>query len=127
MKKLRNGQLKKKLWVVFSKYIRKRDKNTCFTCGRTGTGSGMHSGHMFPKSVSGLSLYFDPRAVFAQCYHCNINLGGNGAVYATKFIEKFGQELFDELYDLKFNGYRKITDQEYIDLIEEYTNKLENE
>lgn len=118
------GYWKKQLWTVFSKYIRARDNYTCFTCGKKGSGSGIHAGHLFPKAASGLSLYFDERAVRAQCYYCNINLGGNGAVYSVKYIEKFGQESFDELYRLKTSGFKKYTIEEYKELITLYKTKL---
>ena len=59
MKKKSIGQLKKALWKVFSEYIRKRDKGICISCGRYAEGSGYHAGHFVPKSVGGLTLYFD--------------------------------------------------------------------
>jgi len=114
---------KKKLWTIFSLYIRTRDNFTCFTCGKKGDGKGMHAGHMIPRAVGGMSLYFNEFNVHAQCYYCNINLGGNGAIYAKKFIEKYGQEKFDELIELKEHGYKKYTIEEYKNLIEYY--KLE--
>lgn len=88
--------LKRKLWEVFSLYIRKRDNYTCFTCDRKGEGSGMHAGHFVAKSVGGMSLYFNEDNVHAQCYHCNINLGGNQYIYGKKL-----GKIADELYKLK--------------------------
>lgn len=116
---------KKKFWTVFSLYIRTRDNFTCFTCDRKGNGSGMHAGHMIPRAAGGLSLYFHEQNVHAQCYHCNINLGGNGAIYAVKHIEKYGQEAFDEIIRLKNQGFKKYTIVDYQNLIEEYELKIE--
>ncbi len=82
------SSLKKKLWTVFSLYIRQRDKFTCFTCGKKGEGSGMHAGHFIPKSVGGIALYFHEDNVHAQCYHCNINLGGSQYIYGLKLGKK---------------------------------------
>src|SRR5574343_407265 len=96
MKTKTTGQLKKDLWKVFSAYIRKRDNNICFTCGRKGEGSGMHAGHFVPKSVGGLSLYFHEDNVHAQCYNCNINLGGNKYEYGKRLGDKA-----EQLYKLK--------------------------
>lgn len=115
--------LKKKLWKVFSLWVRQRDDYTCFTCGRKGEGAGMHAGHMVPKASGGMALYFHPLNVHGQCYHCNINLGGNGAVYAQKFIRKYGQEEFDNLMELK-NRIEKWSEQDYKDQIEFYTKQL---
>lgn len=119
------GWWKKKFWTTFSLYIRTRDKFRCFTCDKKGDGKGLHAGHMIPRASGGLSLYFHEKNVHAQCYHCNINLGGNGAVYASRFIKKYGQEAFDEIMRLKNQGYRKISILEYQNLIEEYKQKID--
>lgn len=87
------SSLKKKLWKEFSLYIRHRDNWTCFTCGRFGEGSGMHAGHFIQKSIGGISLYFHEDNVHAQCYNCNINLGGNQYAYGIKLGKKKVQEL----------------------------------
>lgn len=112
------SQLKKKLWTVFSLYIRQRDKYTCFTCGRIGEGGGMHAGHFVPKSVGGIDLYFDEDNVHAQCYNCNINLGGNQYVYSLKLGEKA-----KDLYWRK-GMYTKWTIADYEAKIEYYKNKV---
>lgn len=88
---------KKKLWKLFSKYIRERDNYTCFTCGKHATGSGMHAAHFITGATCPISLYFDERNVHAGCYHCNINLSGNWVVYEEKMIHKYGQDVVDEL------------------------------
>lgn len=76
--------LKRKLWEVFSKYIRQRDRGICFICSRKCEGSGYHAGHFIPKSVGGLILYFNEDNVHGCCYHCNVNLGGNLYEYGIK-------------------------------------------
>ncbi len=93
------SKLKRKLWVVFSEYIRKRDKGVCFTCGRYAEGSGYHAGHFIPKSVGGIILYFHRENTHGQCYNCNINLGGNQWEYG----KRLGEETVTRLYALK-NG-----------------------
>lgn len=118
------SKLKKKLWEVFSKYIRVRDKFTCFTCGRVGTGGGIHAGHFIPKSVSGLSLYFSEEAVNAQCYHCNINLSGNWLAYEEAMIRKHGKERTEELKREARGIKREYTSEEYAQLIEHYQKKI---
>ena len=92
-----NAKLKKKLWKVFSQYIRKRDDGVCFTCSRKASGSGYHAGHFISKAAGGIALYFDEDNVHGQCYHCNINLGGNSYIYG----QKLGEEKCKELYRLK--------------------------
>ena len=109
--------LKKKLWTVFSLYIRQRDKNICFTCGKYAEGSGYHAGHFISKSVGGITLYFHEDNVHGQCYSCNINLGGNQYIYG----KRLGTELSEHLYSLK-GQTTKWTAQDYLDKIEHYGN-----
>lgn len=95
--KTSNAKLKRKLWKVFSEYIRKRDGGICFTCGRAAQGSGYHAGHFVAKSVGGLTLYFNEENVRGQCYNCNINLGGNSYLFGVLL----GADKCRELYALK--------------------------
>lgn len=117
MKKHTTASLKKKLWKVFSAYIRKRDKGICFTCGKYAEGSGYHAGHFIAKASGGLALYFNEDNVHGQCYHCNINLGGNSYIYGTKL----GKKKADELYKLK-QSTEKWSVQDYLDKIDYYSN-----
>jgi len=115
---------KKKLWTVFSLYIRARDNYTCVTCGKKGKGPGIHAGHYITKSVGGLSLYFHEQNVHAQCYRCNIHLSGNWTAYREFILRTYGEEVDNELIQLKNTGYRKYSIEEYKNLIEEYKQKL---
>lgn len=108
--------LKRKLWTVFSKFIRERDKYTCFICGRKGEGGGIHAGHFIPKSVCGIELYFHEDNVHACCYHCNINLGGNLYEYSVKL----GKEKVDELYRIKNQVTSKWSVEKYLEMIQKY-------
>ena len=38
--------LKKKAWVIFSKWIRERDNYTCITCGKSAPEVHIHAGHL---------------------------------------------------------------------------------
>lgn len=125
-KALTPGKAKKKLWEVFSKYIRTRDNYTCVTCGKKGEGSGIHAGHYITKSVGGLSLYFHEQNVHAQCYRCNIHLSGNWTAYERFIIQRYGEEVDKELKRLQLQGYRSISIKEYEELIEEYKKKLKD-
>jgi hypothetical protein len=113
------SKLKKKLWTIFSLFIRQRDKFTCFTCGRVGYGSGMHAGHFISKAVGGIDLYFDEDNVHAQCYNCNINLGGCQYEYSLRL----GEEKSKELYRKK-GVFSKWTEQDYLKKIEHYSNLI---
>ncbi len=117
--KTKISTLKKKLWTLFSLYIRRRDNYICFTCGRKGEGSGMHAGHFISKAIGGIDLYFDEENVHAQCYNCNINLGGCQYEYSLRL----GKELSDKLYKKK-GVFNKWTEDDYKAKIEYYGNLL---
>lgn len=105
---------KKKAWDAISLYVRTRDNFICFTCGKYGN----QAGHMFPKAL-GLNAYFDIRNIHCQCYHCNINLGGNGAIYSKKFIDKYGQKEHDDLYKC-VHSKKKYKVEDYIEMQKRY-------
>lgn len=113
------AKLKRKLWKVFAPHIKKRDKYTCFTCGRKAEGMGLHAGHFIPKSVGGILLYFNEDNVKAQCYNCNINLGGNQYIFG----QKLGKEKVDELYKIK-TRYFKVTVEWYEQMIQKYEHRV---
>lgn len=109
---------------MFSRYIRTRDNYTCFTCGKQSYGSGMHAGHWIPASVGGLALRYNEYNVNAQCFHCNINLGGYGSVYTIKMIEKYGQAIVDELFRIKREVKLRESEFDFEGKIAHYTAKL---
>lgn len=98
MKTLSITALKNKVWSECKRIIRARYGNTCYTCGRGGLeGSNWHTGHMLPKASLGTYLKYDLRLLRPQCYHCNINLGGNGAIFYTTMVATEGQEYVDKI------------------------------
>lgn len=119
MKKQKISTLKKKLWAVFSEYIRKRDEGVCFTCG----GNGSQAGHFIPKSIGGIELYFNERNVHAQCFRCNINLGGWIAKYWITLQQRYEIATPMELY-LSIRTGDKWTAEQYLEKIETYKKKL---
>lgn len=123
MKKQTISKLKDNLWKAFSLYIRQRDNYTCFTCGRTGTGSAIHAGHFIPSSTCGLFLRYHEKNVHAQCYNCNINLGGNGAEYYRRMVARYGQKEVDQLFKDK-ERITKWTPDDYIALTKEYKSRI---
>ena len=96
-KEVSPAKLKRKLWKVFSQFIKQRDGENCFTCGVKCDGANAHCGHFIPKSVGGLALYFNEDNNHKQCARCNIWLGGNQYIYG----QKLGEKKVKELYALK--------------------------
>ena len=92
------SKVKKKLWVIFSEFIRKRDGllttgstewALCITCGKRYHYKLLQAGHFIAgRHNSGL---FSEEGTHAQCYNCNINLKGNTLVYRRKIIELYGK------------------------------------
>lgn len=94
--------LKKKLWELCKQIIREAYGNTCYTCDKEGLrGSDWHTGHFIPSSTCGAYLRYDLRNLRPQCYHCNINLGGNGAVFYRNLVDDVGQAEVDQLFEDK--------------------------
>lgn len=99
---------KKKAWTEFSRFIRTRDclKTTgstesgrCCTCGKLYPFSRLQAGHFVPgRRNAGL---FDERGVHAQCYACNVGLHGNWPKYLRFMEAEYGQDVIDELIDLR--------------------------
>lgn len=126
MKKQKPTQLKKKLWELCKQIIRKQYGNICFTCGKKGLeGSSWQTGHFIPSSVGGGSLRYNLDNLRPQCYNCNINAGGNGAIYYRTMVETKGQDFVDKLFKLK-NETIKIDVIWLSNKVEEYTKILEN-
>jgi len=118
--------MKKKAWREFSRYIRTRDclKSTgsaeagrCVTCGKIYPFAKLQAGHFVPgRRNAGL---FDERGVHAQCYACNVGLHGNWPEY-LRFMElEYGQEVIDELIDLRHVTV-KFTAEELDRMAKEY-------
>ncbi len=91
-------KLQDKLWDECKRIIRTRHGNTCYTCGKANLGgSNWHTGHMWAKASLGSHLKYDLRILRPQCYHCNINLGGQGASFYSRMVRENGQVYMDDL------------------------------
>ena len=111
-------ELKKQLWTIFSKYIRARDGNICYTCGS----QAHHAGHYVPQS-KGNALKFEERNVHAQCISCNSFKRGNLAPYALHLERDYGPGILQEFERIKNTVY-KPTREELSEKIEHYTAEL---
>ena len=94
------------------------EPHQCFTCGKPISGSNRQLGHFIPNSVGGALLRYDLNNLRLQCYYCNINLGGNGAVFYAKLLQEKGQKHIDTLFQLKVQTTKALT--HYLKLLEEY-------
>lgn len=117
------SKIQRILWELCKQIIRKLYGNICYTCGRTGLeGSNWHTGHGIPKASCGASLKYDLRILRPQCYHCNINLGGNGGEFYRRMVIEMGQEHVDQIYQDKQKTVKAY--DHYLTLIESYKKLL---
>jgi hypothetical protein len=109
--------LKKRAWLVFSKFIRKRDKK-CFTCGADTTQAG-HWRHGHTKAG-----FFDPRNIRGQCTKCNLYLSGNGQVYSLRMAELYGLEEANKMWK-EFSKDHNWTRRELIEIIKTFEKEID--
>ncbi len=132
------AKLKKKLWKIFSEYIRQRDAKywqekipdltdgvvCCCTCGLPRHWTEVDAGHFIPKGMGGKNaLYFDEYNVNAQCKGCNAFKQGAPIRYEEFIIDRYGQDILDQL---RANQYRtkRYSEIELLALMEYYKQKL---
>lgn len=108
-------QLKKVLDIEYSRYIRKRDNNICYTCGAQANSNG----HFVPRAVN--RLRYDDINCHAQCLNCNYKLEGNWAVYELKLRANFGDDVIDEYIRIyKSHEYFRLEKDWLIEKIKYY-------
>ncbi len=122
MKRKTIASVKKKVWVLFSKYIRMRDclKTTgckdwglCITCGKRYHIKLLQAGHFIAGRHN--ANLFSEEGTHAQCYNCNINLHGNTLEYRRQIIKLYG-EGFDEVLEARAREIKKFTIKELEEL-----------
>ena len=99
-KKKTDGQLKKLVWVEFSKFIRTRGAddrgfNHCVTCGVIKHWKELQAGHFIRGRLN--ANLFSERGVHPQCYSCNIGKQGDVVIYYGWMLRKYGQSVIDIL------------------------------
>lgn len=118
------SKIQKNLWELCRTITKMEYGNTCYTCGKIGLeGSNWHIGHFIPKAACGANLKYDLRNLRPQCYHCNINLGGNGAAYYRNMIDREGKKYVDKLFADKQKTVKAY--DHYLGLIDRYTKVLD--
>ena len=104
MKKKTLSGLKKRVWPIFSEYIRRRDcllttgladYGKCITCSKIIPRTLLQAGHFIAGRHN--ANLFSERGVHAQCYNCNINLRGNTLEYRRQIIKLYGEGVAEEL------------------------------
>ena len=122
VKKSKDWRLKKKLDVLVSEFVRRRDKGVCYTCGTRYDWRKMDAGHYIKRSC--WRLRFDIRNIHTQCKRCNSYLHGNMDKYALHLIEDYGVEILQEFNRLKDMPEKKWAVKELEDLVKYYEDKI---
>ena len=122
-KKISLKKIQRLLWDECKRIIKKVFPPNCYCCGISIKGSGDHCAHLIPRAICGIFLRYDLRNLRRCCYNCNINLGGNGAIFYRKILNIEGQEYMDKLFEDK---NKLIESSEiynfYLKLLEKYKN-----
>lgn len=124
MKRKKKSDIKivqEKLWQECRRItmVRYKEPHKCFTCNKPIAGSNRQLGHFIANSVGGALLRYNLDNLRLQCYYCNINLGGNGAVFYKNLLEEKGQAHIDKLFQLKGQTCKAI--DHYSELLKSYT------
>lgn len=113
------SKIQRDIWDECKRIIRARYGNTCYTCGRSGLEKhNWHTGHMLAKASLGAFLKYDLRLLRPQCYNCNINLGGNGAIFIENMRRIEGDAYVDAI--LRDRNITVKAYDFYVDLLEQY-------
>lgn len=115
----------KKLWKVFSEYIRRRDADengicTCITCGLKRHYKQMDCGHGIGRQHWGTR--YNEKNNHAQCKRCNGFEGGKREVYEREVNKRYGPGTWD-LLNLASKKAKKLTQFE-IDILEKHYREL---
>lgn len=111
----------KKLWKVFSEYIRRRDADEngfckCFTCGLVRHWKQGDCGHGIPRQH--WSTRYAEKNNHFQCKRCNGFEGGKREVYKVEMDKRYGPGTWD-LMEIMSKQKSKIGQFE-IDAMEKY-------
>jgi len=116
--KTANRKIQDELWQECRRIQFKKYGDVCYTCKKPIQGANRHLGHFIPNSVGGALLRYNLDNLRPQCYYCNINCGGQGAVFYRELLKDEGKKFIDKLFILKTQTV-KATDL-YLKLLEEY-------
>ena len=116
------SKLEKKLDKEFSDYIRRKDADNsgfvaCVTCGARDYWKRVDAGHFVKRQHR--ATRFDERNVAPQCRRDNHFMGGRQDDFAKAIIERYGQEVFEELMQKKYQTF-KVTRAYLEEMIEHY-------
>lgn len=115
--------LEDELWQECRRITYEQYPNDCYTCSQKNLqGRNAHTGHMWAKGSLGALLKYDIRILRPQCYNCNMNLGGMGAIFIKRMEKEEGRSYMNKLHRdrvedkkglLKASSYYPLLLEEY--------------
>ena len=112
-----------KLDNIFSQYIRlrysKNEISECVTCGKQDHWKKLQAGHFISRKH--YATRYDEDNVQVQCSGCNVFRYGEQYLF-SKYL---GVDLSEELL-IKSRKIQKFTDNELLEMIDLYTEKVNN-
>ncbi len=120
------SKLKKKLDVLFSQYIRRRNADhlgrvKCFTCGVEKHWKEQQAGHF--QSRSHHSTRWDEVNVQVQCVKCNMFRQGEQYKFGLYLDDRFGDGTAEDLEN-RAKTIVKLNRVDYEEAIERYKQKI---
>ena len=116
---------KRKLDILFARYIKMRDcingKGQCFTCGEIFSIKELDAGHFRARQYN--ATRYSEINVQLQCKKCNRFYEGEKWVFGNHLDEKYGKGTTLNLIE-KSHEIKKFTVQELKDLYEYYKEKI---
>lgn len=98
MRKPTLKSIQKKIWLLLKEKTIEKYGNRCYTCGASNLeGANCQLGHMWAKASLSAHLKYDPRVLRIQCFRCNINFGGQGAIFYANMLKEIGAKKMKEL------------------------------
>ncbi len=115
------SKVQRDIWQECRRIIKEKYGNVCYTCGAKGlTSSNWQTGHLFPKASLGAYLKYDLRVLRPQCFRCNINLGGNGAMFLANMRILEGDEYIQTIINDRRRSVKAY--DWYVQLLDQYKN-----
>ncbi len=129
-KEVKLKTLKKRVWHVFSLYIRMRDckfttrtltHGKCFTCDVRLPIGQLQAGHFIAGRHN--ANLFSEEGCHAQCKTCNILKDGNVLEYRRRIIDMYGDG-YDEVLEKEARQIKKFTVDDLLELEKYYKTQI---
>lgn len=122
-----NRTLEKRLWPIFSQFIRQRDSDEggtakCISCGVLKYWKEGDCGHYISRSY--LPVKYDEMNNHFQCKPCNGFREGNKDEYRKSLVKLYGEQAVLDLEERKHQKFYKLYADDLLKMIEKYKQRL---